>query len=412
MNNLYVIDNKARRSSIFGIGTYLKELELSLQTSDLQICFIHINSDTQRFLQKTENDVYHWYIPTPQAIYKDEEKHNRLYFQNVVFLLKQHIKQTDNLIFHLNYLECKHLVDDLKTAFNCRIVLTIHFFVSSFDILGSVSRLQSIIDKPEKELDQFCKQVKKSFDNEKIMLCSVDKVISLSKYTTRLLHSIYNVKKNNICTIYNGLGDNANKKINKTLIRKKYNLPINASIIIFTGRLDPAKGLSYLIRASKIVLDRHSNCHIIIAGSGDYESCLKECGKMWMNIHFTGFLEKTELYELYSIADFGVLPSFHEQCSYVAIEMMMHGLPIIATDTTGLSEMINNGVTGLYVPLKESENMTLIDVSILTEKMLYLLENELTRKQMRVNARKRYMRFYSLKKMSKKMINLYNELTG
>jgi len=181
-------------------------------------------------------------------------------------------------------------------------------------------------------------------------------------------------------------------------------------VIIFAGRLDQCKGISYFITASKIVLDYVPNCHIIIAGNGDYDTCMKERRNRWMNIHFTGFLEKAELYELYSIADFGVMPSLHEQCSYTAIEMMMHALPIIASTSTGLSEMIVEGITGLHVPVRDYEDKVDLDISILAEKMLYMLNNENERNRMSKNARKRYLKFYSSKTMGEKMNNFYKKV--
>lgn len=78
-----------------------------------------------------------------------------------------------------------------------------------------------------------------------------------------------------------------------------------------------------------------------------------ECDDIYMNVIWTGLINKEKLYELYTIADMGIMPSFHEQCSYVAIEMMMHGLPIIGSTSTGLYEMIENNITGLHIPVME-----------------------------------------------------------
>ena len=66
-------------------------------------------------------------------------------------------------------------------------------------------------------------------------------------------------------------------------------------------------------------------------GDGFYSYYLNSCNPTWNKITFTGKLNKEDLYKLYQIADIGVLPSFHEQCSYVAIEMMMYGIPLVAS---------------------------------------------------------------------------------
>lgn len=53
---------------------------------------------------------------------------------------------------------------------------------------------------------------------------------------------------------------------------------------------------------------------------------------------FTGYVNQRTLSDLYSVADIGVVPSLHEEFGYVAIEMMMHRLPVIVNATTGLAE--------------------------------------------------------------------------
>ena len=127
-------------------------------------------------------------------------------------------------------------------------------------------------------------------------------------------------------------------------------------------------------------------------------------------MNFTGQLGKKELFELYELSDIGIMPSFHEQCSYVAIEMMMHALPIIGSTSTGLKEMIEDGVSGFHIPVIEYENKTEIDVDLFAEKMLYLLQNPKERQRMGQNNRKRYEFHYSMSLFRNNMLNLYQSL--
>ena len=92
-------------------------------------------------------------------------------------------------------------------------------------------------------------------------------------------------------------------------------------------------------------------CRFIIAGEGSFSAHMKECEDTCMNITWAGRVGKEKLYEFYSIADIGVLPSFIEQCNYVTIEMMMHGLPIITSSACGLAEMTEDGISSLQVPV-------------------------------------------------------------
>jgi glycosyltransferase involved in cell wall biosynthesis len=60
------------------------------------------------------------------------------------------------------------------------------------------------------------------------------------------------------------------------------------------------------------------------------------------------------------------MSSTHEQCSYTAIEMMMHGLPLIASTTTS-SEMVEDKVSGLKVPAREYKNKVTVSENLLAE---------------------------------------------
>ena len=98
----------------------------------------------------------------------------------------------------------------------------------------------------------------------------------------------------------------------------------------------------------------------------------------------------------------GVMPSFHEQCSYVGIEMLMHGLPVIGTDTTGLKEMVED----LYcLPLVETEDDISIPMGLLVRWLV-----ELLRKGERDHrSREKYEKNYSLDQMKNRVLNLYND---
>ena len=114
------------------------------------------------------------------------------------------------------------------------------------------------------------------------------------------------------------------------------------------------------------------------------------CKPYWKNITFTGRLEQEDLYELYQIADLGIMMSMHEQCSYVAIEMMMFGLPIIGTDSTGLNEMLEETEK---VCVTYNEKDVVLPLTECADKMF----SSLTGESKSSNTRHRYDRNYVMK---------------
>lgn len=162
-----------------------------------------------------------------------------------------------------------------------------------------------------------------------------------------------------------------------------------------------SKEWTFLIKAFRRVLDVHPHARLILAGDGSFNTYLKECSGIHSRITFIGKVDKEELYQYYRIADVGVMPSFHEQCSYVGIEMMMHGLPLIGTDSTGLGEMIADE---LKVELDESQEEQL-SVELLTNKIISVLSSPQSAwKQI---SREHYERCYTQERMKSQYLNLF-----
>lgn len=175
-------------------------------------------------------------------------------------------------------------------------------------------------------------------------------------------------------------------------MKKKLFLNHGEKIILFVGRLDFVKGLDILIKAIEGVLPLESDIRLLVVGDGNFEYYINQGSDISAKITYVGKISKERLYSYYQVADIGVIPSFHEQCSYVAIEMMMFGLPIIGTDSTGLNEMILDECK-LYI--KDKEPL----VNQLSNRLTFLLGDEKVRKRIGVAYRKKYEEEYSFEKM-------------
>lgn len=406
--NLYIF-NEIRLGAVYGVGTYIRELTAALKKSDINVCVVNLNSEKPQIKSEETDGIRHLYFPSPVQWSNDLQEQWDLYHRNIVYLLQLHIRDKKNLIFHLNYNQKSGLAEELKETFDCRIVLTVHYLDWCFKLSGNLTRFRKILETRQTiQDDEDIEQSKEIIHREKEAFQRVDHIICLSEKTQQILQEYYKISPDKITKICNGLTDN-NFIVEKSVLRQKYHLPLDVPVILFAGRLDSMKGLTYALRAFKKLLSMHPNCRFIIAGSGAFDLHMIECEDIWMNVTWTGLISKEKLYELYTMADIGILPSFHEQCSYVAIEMMMHGLPIIGT-STGLSEMVENNVTGLHIPVIEHADRTEIDSSLLAEKILYLLQHPAEAKQMGQNGRRRYLHSYSSKIFRTNMLKAYKSV--
>ena len=100
-----------------------------------------------------------------------------------------------------------------------------------------------------------------------------------------------------------------------------------------------AKGLSYLFMAMGQLIKKIPNCRLVMAGNGNFESLINLTKNISGHVSFLGFIPFEDVVSLCHEADIGVIPSLQEQCSYVALEMMHCGLPVVASDIGGLKEI-------------------------------------------------------------------------
>ena len=127
-------------------------------------------------------------------------------------------------------------------------------------------------------------------------------------------------------------------------------------VILFVGRLAEKKGVTYLIDAMKNV-----DAVLYIAGKGPLEAELKAQAKELSDkVHFMGAKTHEELPAIYASADVFVAPSItasdgdKEGFGLVILEALASGVPVIASRSGGIVDLIKHEDNGLLVPEKDS----------------------------------------------------------
>lgn len=402
------IFNEISRAAIYGIGTYIQQLIACLD-DEFQINIVNYYSDKPEFTIVESNKIREFFIPRNQLKYT-EGKCDETYFINSVYLLSDFIDSDNKIIFHFNHFRYEKTFSLLREYWpTCKIIVGIHYFNWCFPLNGNTGYFREIIHKNPNDLtDTLEKETSATYRQDVAFLQNADHIICLARYAKDLLCSDYQIPENKISLIYNGLKDEATflTSNEKKEIKKKLHIDPSEKIILFVGRLDDIKGVDYIIQAFKKLLQKRNDCRLIIIGDGEYSKCLEECKGDWGKILFTGKLPKEKVYQFYQIADIGIMLSKHEQCSFVAIEMMMHGLPIIASDSTGLDEMVSNGVNGYKIKTIENKD----EVSFDTDECCLLLSlalNNNEEEELKNKCCRQYETHYSLACMKEKMQTLY-----
>ncbi|MEP6674224.1 MAG: glycosyltransferase family 4 protein [Ferruginibacter sp.] len=100
--------------------------------------------------------------------------------------------------------------------------------------------------------------------------------------------------------------------------------------------------------------------NLIIAGDGEHKKYLENLQQqlgLQQEVHFCGILNENELIHFLQSLDIYVHASLGETMSTAVMQAMACRLPLIASDVKGINNMVQNGVTGLLVPAKDTHKM-------------------------------------------------------
>ncbi|MFP5234981.1 MAG: glycosyltransferase family 4 protein [Acidobacteriota bacterium] len=118
----------------------------------------------------------------------------------------------------------------------------------------------------------------------------------------------------------------------------------DSPLLLYVGRLSPEKNIESL----RPVLQAYPEARLALVGDGPHRQRLEE-HFAGLPVHFAGFLYDKELASAYASSDIFVMPSRTETLGLVVLEAMCSGLPVVAARAGGISEMIQDGVSGYLV---------------------------------------------------------------
>lgn len=144
---------------------------------------------------------------------------------------------------------------------------------------------------------------------------------------------------------------------NRELMRESLGVGAGDRVLLAVGRLAVTKDHATLIRAMPMILSRCRNVKLMIAGGGDsrsLEKCIADLG-VQDSVRLLGYRE--DVPNLLAAADIFVSASLNEGLPRAMVEAMAAGVPVIATDIPGTHHLLDNGSSGILVPVKSPESM-------------------------------------------------------
>ncbi len=121
------------------------------------------------------------------------------------------------------------------------------------------------------------------------------------------------------------------------------------------GYLLPEKGHELLIRVLPLILGRHPDCRLLLAGDGPCRAALERLAEEYSvtrAVEFAGFVENVDA--VYRALDVFLLPSLAEPLGSALLSAMAYGLPAVGLATGAAPEVIENGRNGLLAPARDA----------------------------------------------------------
>jgi len=239
----------------------------------------------------------------------------------------------------------------------------------------------------------------------KITSLFYNKIICVSEYDKQIAIKNKITCEKKLITIHNGINIKNIKFLTKEKAQKKLIKKTSPLVIGTIAEWTKNKGLFYLLKAIKKIQNPSAGSRhkfdVILIGSGenpDKEKITKFIEKHQLkNIHLIEFIPNAINY--LKAFDIFVLPSTKEGLPYTIIEAMIAEIFIIATNVGGIPEMIENNINGILIESKNSQ--------LLAAKILELINNPETTKEMTRKSRQKAEEEFSLDKMIEKTKEIY-----
>jgi glycosyltransferase involved in cell wall biosynthesis len=229
----------------------------------------------------------------------------------------------------------------------------------------------------------------------------VHKMVGVSEKTTENLRRFEKISPKKLVTIENGIIlQNYQITIDRTAKRKELNLPESGSIVGVIARLEPVKGVTFLLKAAPAILAEYPDTLFLIVGDGsEKNNLIQESRDLGItdNVFFTGV--RHDIPQLLKLLDIYVLPSISEGLPMGLLEAMAAGCPVVASSVGGVPGVLGKNENGLLITPGEKEALAdvIINIQRDTDLVLKLSNNSYNFVEMN----------YSANIMVKKYIQLY-----
>jgi glycosyltransferase involved in cell wall biosynthesis len=176
---------------------------------------------------------------------------------------------------------------------------------------------------------------------------NADRILCVSNYTKNDLTSILGIKSKRITVTYPGIDHQRFRPRDKLAARRSLGLPLNKPILLHVGTDEPRKNVKTLVDAFAQVKKTIPDLVFVKVG-GMREETKRLISKRQLEDSTIHFRRALNVAPFYNAADLFVFPSYYEGFGFPVVEAMASGCPMIAADSSSVTEVVGGG--GLLLP--------------------------------------------------------------
>ena len=180
-------------------------------------------------------------------------------------------------------------------------------------------------------------------------------IVTPSKWLANAAKESSLFKNRQIHVIPYGIDENFFRPLNKKYIRDQYKIPYDKFVILFGAETlsNPRKGMTYLIKALKLLPQQNNDFIIATFGQPDK----KLISAIPFPVISLGVLQENEMNKAYSLADVFVLPSLADNLPNTMLEALSCNIPVVAFNIGGVPDVIQHRQNGYLAPCKDEKEL-------------------------------------------------------
>jgi glycosyltransferase involved in cell wall biosynthesis len=369
-----------RRVADFGVGTYIRNIVRALGRLDHQNTFFLIGSPEKA----GEIGPLPVNFQTIPFVLPDTTARGYFEFRVILRRLRCDLVHIPHMFW-------------MPRALPCPYVMTVH------DVLDHMSRAR--------EKSGFRRSV--HFHLTRRVLTGAARIIAVSQFTKSELEKLFGIRPDHVEVIYNAVDERFQHghatPADKDLIEQRYQ--VNYPFLLYAGRISPHKNLVRIIEAFSALKaelekeDSFPDLKLIIIGDElskhpDLRRTVIKSG-VQNDVRFLGFVPIEVLRIFYDAAKIFVFPSLYEGFGLPPLEAMVHGTPVVTSNTSSLPEVVGNAAV-----LVNPEN-----VFEIRRALHRVLLDQPLREKMKERSYEQSQQF-SWQKSARRVLQIYNEVCG